>query len=306
MQGVVGTVRLPVFWFQVEPLPGQYDFSALDETVNGAAERGIRILPFVYGSPSWVSAQPAFPPLATASARRAWISFLGHLVERYGAGGSFWRGKSVKRPIRRWQIWNEPNFLLFWRPRPSPARYARLLRLSARSIRRRDPGARIVAAGVAPVEAGILPWEFLRRMYRVPGVRRSFDVAALHPYATSLRAMEYEIRHVRRAMAGGGDAATSLQLTEVGIASSGAYRNPFDRGLHGQARFLRRAYGLLRDNRRRWRLAGIDWFTWQDAPAPDPHCVFCQYAGLFDLEGAPKPAWWAFRSALAAAAKPVR
>ncbi len=39
---------------------------------------------------------------------------------------------------------------------------------------RADPGATILAAGVAPVEAGITPWAFLRRLYEVPGVRRAF------------------------------------------------------------------------------------------------------------------------------------
>ena len=300
MQGVVGEIRMPFFWAQVEPQPGRYEFSVLDEAVGDAAAHGIRVLPFVFGSPSWVGDDLSVPPLANAVTRRAWADFLRLLVNRYGPGGGFWKGRQAVEPIRRWQIWNEPNYPLFWLPKPAPRRYAALLRLSASAIRREDPGARILAAGVAPIEDGMLPWEFLRRMYRVRGVERYFDVVALHPYAGRVRTTEYEIRQVRRVMARAGDGSTPLQLSEIGVASDGAYPNSFDKGPRGQARFLRRAFGLFARNRARWRLAGVDWFAWQDG-THDPHCVFCQFSGLVDVDGRPKPAWWAFRSAVAEA-----
>jgi len=53
--------------------------------------------------------------------------------------------------------------------------------------------------------------------------------------------------------------------------------------------------------RHRWRIAGAYWFTWQDAPKPDPHCGFCQGAGLFRLDGHAKPAWAAYRRVVAGA-----
>jgi polysaccharide biosynthesis protein PslG len=298
MRGVVGTLRIPVYWFQVEPDPGRYDFSGADELVGEAAKRGVRVLPFVYGSPSWLTADAAVAPQRTVEGRRAWARFLRRLVGRYGPGGAFWRGRSSPRPIRSWQIWNEPNFLLFWRPRPSPSGYVRLLRVAARAIRDADSGARIIAAGVAPVEAGMLPWSFLAGMYRVPGAARSFDLAAVHPYSSTIAGIEYQVRRVRRAMARAGDGAKPLRVTELGVASAGLFPNPFDRGRRGQARYLRRAYRLLLE-RRRWRIAGVDWFSWQDLSGHDGHCVFCQYAGLFDVAGAPKPAWGAYRSVAA-------
>jgi polysaccharide biosynthesis protein PslG len=182
MQGVVGTLRIPFYWYEIEPRPGVYDFARLDAVVGGAADRGVAVLPFVYGSPRWATGREAVPPLR-GKARAAWQSMLRRLVRRYGPAGGFWRGRERRLPIRRWQIWNEPNFLLFWRPRPSPHDYAELLKASASAIRAADPGATVIAAGVAPVEGGISPWSFLRRLYQQPGVRRSFDVLALHPYA---------------------------------------------------------------------------------------------------------------------------
>jgi hypothetical protein len=295
MRGVVGTLRIPVEWFRIEPRPGIYDFQGLDRVVGEAADAGIRVLPFVYGSPRWLTGDPARPPLASAPARRRWTSLLRRLVRRYGPGGFFWEGRARRLPIRRWQVWNEPNYRLFWRPRPSPRGYARLLRASASVIRRLDPGARIVTAGVAPVEAGITPWSFLRRMYQVPGVARDFDVVALHPYAPHVEWVEKEIRFVRQVMVEAGDGGTALQLTELGVASGGVFPNSFDKGPLGQAEFLREAYRLILRNRHRWHIGGLDWFTWRDADVADPHCVFCEYGGLLSGEGTPKPAWDVFR-----------
>lgn len=208
MQGVVGTLRVPLYWFEIEPRPGRYDFSGVDEEVGAAADRGIRVLPFVYGSPVWLTRQPAVPPQGSARGRAAWVRFLRRLAHRYGPRGAFWRGRARRLPIRRWQIWNEPNFLLFWRPRPSPRSYARLLRIAARALHRSDRGASIVTAGLALVRSGMLPWVFLRRLYGVAGAKRSFDVVGLHPYASSLPSLEFQIFEARAAMLSADDGRT--------------------------------------------------------------------------------------------------
>lgn len=284
------TLRVPLYWFAVEPERGVYDFSGFDRTVAEATRAGVEVLPFVTGSPAWLAGDASVPPLGGSRAV-SWEGLLRRLVARYGPGGAFWVGRRSVRPIRRWQIWNEPNFRVFWHPRPSPRAYVELLRRSARVIRHGDPGAQVVAAGLAPVEGGLFPWEFLRRMYRVPGARRSFDLMAIHPYSTSLGALEYELRAMRRAMARAGDGSKPLLVTELGVASDATYPNPFDKGLRGQAGFLDRAYQLMLGHRRRWHLAGAYWFTWKDTTDSDRYCVFCEYAGLLDAQGSSKPAW---------------
>jgi hypothetical protein len=287
------TLRIPFYWFQLEPERGTYDFASLDLTLGRAAKAGVRVLPFVTGSPAWMAGDAAVPPLGGPRAK-AWGEFLRRLVSRYGLRGSFWRERSAKWPIRRWQIWNEPNFRIFWR-RPSAKAYMKLLRHSERVIHRVDPGAKVMTAGLAPVEGGLYPWEFLRRMYRQPRAKQAFDLVALHPYSTSMGALEYQLRAIRRVMAQAGDGAKPLLVTEVGVASAGRFPNPFDKGRRGQARFLGDAYELMLENRRRWRLGGAYWFTWKDGTASDPYCVFCEFAGLFDARGEPKLAWRALQ-----------
>lgn len=302
LRGSGVTVRVLVGWPSTEPEPGRFDFAATDRQIGAAAARGIRVLPVLYGTPAWLSAHTARPPLGERGLRR-WRGYLAALVRRYGPHGTFWRGRAVRRPVRYWQIWNEPNFRLFWWPRISPRGYARLLRASAGTIRARDRGAKIVAAGVAPIEGAIRPWEYLRRLYRVPGARRSFDIAALHPYATKLSIVEYEIRRTRRVMAQAGEGEQPLLLSEIGVSSHSTGGSPFDHGLRGQARFLNRLYARLLAKRQRWRIAGVYWYAWQDLGYRDRHCAFCEGAGLFTETGKAKPAWRAFRNVIGAVAK---
>jgi Beta-galactosidase len=294
MQGTVGTVRLAFDWGQVEPRRGEWDFAGLDGQISAVTRRGIRVMPVLYGTPSWLNDDPARPPTGAAQ-RAGWARFVRRAVGRYGPAGSFWKERSRPLPIHRWQVWNEPNFLLFWRPRPEPRRYAELLGDTARAIRRLDPHVTIVAAGVAPVEGGMPPARFLQELYAVRGAKRSFDVVALHPYSTSVGGIAFQVQQLRGVMAAAGDGAKPLQVTEIGVASAAAEPTPFDKGPRGQARFLRRALGLLLAERRGWRIAGADWFSLEDGAAVDPHCAFCEHAGLLHRNGTPKPAWWAFR-----------
>jgi hypothetical protein len=299
MQGSVETLRMPIFWFECEPKRGEYDFAAVDAEVGAAAARGIRVLPFVYGTPAWLGRQEKAPLSGEALAR--WKGFLRVLVARYGARGSFWKGRAHREPIRRWQIWNEPNFRLYWAPKIEPAGYAKLLHASATAIRKADPEAKIVLAGVAPVGYGMKTWVFMKRLLKVPGVRRDFDFAAVHPYSATIPELDYQLEKVRAAMVAGGAGKKPLLVTEFGVASGGAYPSAFVVGEEGQARFLRNAYERLLSMRHRWRIAGAYWYTWQDEAQADPHCGFCQGAGLLRLDGTAKPAWFVFQRVIASA-----
>lgn len=296
MRGTVETLRMPIDWFEVEAGPGEYDFGAVDSEIGAAAEAGIRVMPFVYGRPAWLGAQNRAPLGGRALA--TWKRFLGVLVGRYGPRGSFWIGRK-KLAIRRWQIWNEPNFRLFWAPKIEPAGYAKLLRASATTIRAADPEANIVLAGVAPVGAGMKTWVFMRRLLKVPGVRSDFDFAAIHPYSANVPELDYQLEKVRGAMVAGGAGRKPLIVTEVGVASWGSYPSAFVEGEDGQAAFLRDAYEQLLRMRHRWRIAGAYWFTWRDVERADPHCSFCQGAGLVRSNGTAKPAWFAYQRIVA-------
>jgi hypothetical protein len=44
--------------------------------------------------------------------------------------------------------------------------------------------------------------------------------------------------------------------------------------------------------RGQWKIGGVLWYTWRDAPAADAPCDWCVTAGLFGQTGFdPKPAY---------------
>lgn len=293
-RGDVETLRFLIRWRVVEPVKGSYEWSSIDSIVAKAAPAKVELLPFVYGSPEWIAESERHPPLDSSSHERAWKRFLGALVERYGRGGEFWSGAGRNQPIVRWQIWNEPNFALYWDPRPNPAEYARLLDISAKAIRSRDRRAKVVMAGVAPIAGDIPWWTYLRRLYRNPGVGRDFDLAALHPYSPGIGDLRIQVHLARQIMAANGDRAKPLAITEIGW-SSGSKRAPLVVGARQQASLLRRSFRLL-TRVRRWQISDVQWYAWQDALTVEPLCGFCKRAGLFDLRGTPKLAWFAYRA----------
>ena len=153
-QARVGALRMPFGWEELEPSPGTYNFTNTDRVVARAAEQGIPMRPFFFGTPPWARDCSGVPtpycdrvdPLRSASGRERWPILMRTLVERYGPKGSFWSDQSDAYsppflPITEWQIWNEPNSATFFRPKPRPKAYFQLLKASSTAIRAVDPGA---------------------------------------------------------------------------------------------------------------------------------------------------------------------
>lgn len=303
--GGVETLRTPLSWAGVQRSPrSDFDWSGFDATVAAAAKERIEVLPVLTISPHWATGNSRRMPVDSGRQRRAWGEFVGAAVERYGRRGEFWEehgpgsDEPVPRvPIRAWQIWNEENFFYFTKP-VSPGRYARLLAVSRRAIKRADPRGEVVLGGLFgdPKQgppAAMDAVDFLDRLYR-RGAKPNFDAVALHPYAANVAELRFLVEAVRATMVRHGDRLSSLYVTELGWGSD---YNPravaFEVGLRGQARELRDAYSYLLANRHRLRLRQVDWFTWKDLPGS---CAFCDSSGLFRRgeRFRPKPAWHAF------------
>ncbi len=304
--GRIGSIRWPMAWGSVQPFnDGRYIWDDFDEVVEAAARQRLRVLPFVYATPSWLSRKYTDLPVRNGRQRQVWAAFLREAVERYGPRGEFWiehsptSGDFVPRvPVRDWQVWNEANFFYFATP-ASPSRYARLLKLSYKEIKRADPGANVILSGLF-AEPGATPpramdaVDFLDRLYAVPGIKRSFDAAALHPYAESAADLQRMTEGMRDVMLDNGDRRAQLYMTEMGW---GSQNNPnlvsFEQGVGFQIREMTAAYRYLISNRHRLNLKGTYWFTWKDMA---DSCNFCDSTGLFrrGVRLKAKPAWHAF------------
>ncbi len=237
------------------------DFAPFDRLVAAATIRRLRVLPVVTTAPRWAAKYPgkfASPPDGTA----AYASFARALAARYGPGGSFWaenRSLPRHRPIRVWQLWNEPNLRTSWSDKRWPRPYVELLRAGRAAIRDVDPGARIVLAGFANYS-----WRSLAAVYRVPGARRLFDEVAIHPYTGQVGGVKTILERVRRTMRRNGDRRKPIAVTEFGWPSAKGKAKGFGIEVteRGQAARVRKALIMFGRQRRRLGISSVYWYTW--------------------------------------------
>ncbi len=296
----ITSVRMPLNWAGIVPDAADRrhpEWWWLDEQVGHAAAHGITIYFFIWGTPDWVSPRLGGEPVTSARQRREWLRFLRAAVLRYGPQGSFWReNRELPRmPVRQWEIWNEENIVTFSR-QPDPERFSRLIRISGQLLHRLDPGSTVIMGGLfgrpLQIPPNIESDVFLAGVYETPGIERYFDGVALHPYVADAGTMFGQIEDLRRVMEINGDTETPLYMTELGWGSDG-FESRWERGPRGQARELDRAFAMLSENRNRWRIGGVWWFSWTDAAGS---CQFCDSAGLLTVDREAKPSWYRFNS----------
>ena len=318
--GGIGSIRIPVVWGNIQPTAKpRYNWESLDALMSLTARSGLRVLPFVYGSPSWLTAASTTLPINSARARTAWQTFLKALVNRYGPGGEFWRARSKSInyepaipkpvPVRSWQIWNEANFFYFALP-ASPTRYAKLLTISSQAIKSVRPGAKVILSGLfakptAHGAKGMPADKFLEILYRTPGIKSRFDGIALHPYAVDTETLEEYVESFDEIATENHD-RPGLYITEMGWGSQNDFNQvAFEQGIRGQVKQLTGSYEYLLENRRRLNLKGVYWYSWKDNTEYGA-CNFCDSVGLFHAGAKfrPKPAWNAFVALSGGSARP--
>jgi hypothetical protein len=272
----VETARTAFYWSELQPAPDRLELARTDALVLAAARRGIAVLPVVLRAPDWAARTPgdlASPPRSAAD----YAAFLQALVARYGPRGSLWSEHTDvrPRPIRAWQIWNEPSLPSYWNEPDWAAGYVRLARAARAALHRADRGAVAVAAGL-PNRS----WESLRAIYRAGG-RGAFDSIAIHPYTSTPANVVRLLRYARREMRRGRDARRPLWVTELSWpASKGVIAGVpgFTTTEGGQASRLRRVVPLLAAARRALHVEIVLWYTWLSADVGSPNAF--AYSGL--------------------------
>jgi hypothetical protein len=225
-------------------------------------------------------------------------SFTARLVRRYGPGGSFWAANPEvpQLPIRAWQVWNEPNLPRYWAGKPNAKEYVKLLRATSRAIKRVDPEAEVVTAGMpdSTLRRVVPLYTYIHEMY-LAGASEWFDTMAINAYAEHTPRLLRNLRKVRMLMTMHRDAA-GIWITELGWGTGGpTYR--FRTTKQGQAHHLRQSFGALERERKRLGIRGVVHYMWQDAPPfMDNPDFWGLHTGLLDIDGREKPAFAVFRS----------
>jgi len=254
-------------WRDIEIEDDVYDWAQADLFVENALDRKLFILARIDRQPGWAQTNPEgelidnAPPADYAQ----FEEFCYQIASRY------------RNQIRAYQVWNEPNLAREWGGQPpDPEAYTRLLAHCYNGIKRGDPAAIVISAGLAPTGTGLpvaMPDdEYLRRMYEA-GAADYFDMLGVNapgykaaPWLSPEEVAEApdlggqrwaSFRHVediRRIMVETGEAHKQIAILEMGWTLDPI--NPdyawFAVDEETQAEYLRAAYQWAHDHWRPW------------------------------------------------------
>ena len=129
-------VKQQVRWDEIEGVRGAYAWKCIDDVVDQAHARGLKVLLSVTTAPRWAktwTAGEAGPPDADLFA-----GFVTNMVKRYS-------GK-----VHAIEIFNEPNLAVEWGDNLNPGYYVQMLIAASQAIKRVDSRIMVISAGLAP------------------------------------------------------------------------------------------------------------------------------------------------------------
>jgi hypothetical protein len=304
----VGVIRTIINWSSVDQTSadGDNNWTGMDGLVLQAAQAGIEVQPFIFGTPSWVAQGldgyncsgekcVTFAP-KSPEALAAFQKFVGEAVARYGPGGVFWaeHPEVTALPITDWQAWNEMNSKTFFAPKPSAKGYVKLLKAFSVGAKAQDPGANVILGGMAQLAGSrkAIPGdEFLADIYDVKGSSKLFDGVAAHPYGGSVKKIAASTELFTDVIKKAHDKKVGLWVTEIGAGSKNG-GNSLNKGKKGQAKLLTDAYKYFAKVRNKFNVQAVDWFSWQDSTVSI--CAWCPSSGLITTSGQAKPSLKSF------------
>jgi hypothetical protein len=156
-------IRMDLTWEAIERKKGLYEFekAGYDALTEGCHKRSIRILYILDYSNRLYESERS---IRTEEGRRAFAAFAEAAAIRYAGKGILW------------EIWNEPNIKLFWRPQPSVDDYCMLVKAAANSIKNADKSGLVVAPATSTI-----PFKWLEDCFK-KGLLNLIDVLSVHPY----------------------------------------------------------------------------------------------------------------------------
>jgi hypothetical protein len=270
-----------------DPNDPAYNWAAYDPIVDAAAERGVRVLMTVWGTPAW-AADPAVPKstrFADYTRRPAKAGDYGNFAHALAA-------RYTPRGVRDWEIWNEPNIPMFLRPQfrkqgkkwvpASPATYSALAKSFYANVKMIDKGSRIAGLVTAPAgdqcpsscptgpNGRVTPSAFLAAIAK-PGLRPPMNVVSHHPYPiTTPRNTNfpgssyidlYNIDRFQREIDRTYLRGKKIWLTEFGFSTTKVAEYSLAVSEAQQAQYLQDAYRRVRPNK---RIGMFVWYFLQD------------------------------------------
>jgi hypothetical protein len=228
--------RVDVFWSQAEPSPprgGVHTYSgagpehgyldALDARYAAMLARGLKPLLILHSAPLW--AQPRTLGAVPACARECW-QFAAPAETAAGDWAAFAAFVAGRYPQAAFEIWNEPNLAIFFKPRPDPGRYLRLYTEAYAAIKAVRPDAEVVTGGLASPSAtgpyAISGRDFLDALYAgglrtaAPDFRLGMHIYPGGSYLGANSGYAGQWNYVADELEANGDSAREVWVTETG------------------------------------------------------------------------------------------
>jgi hypothetical protein len=254
-------LRFDFYWAGIEPRRGTFDWAATDRIVSAARSRGLRVLGVLAYSPDWArppGTDDHYPPSNPAD----YANFAAATARHYAPRG-----------VHDWEIWNEQNMAMFWKPQPSPSGYVALLSAAYPAIKAADASATVVSGGLSPAPdaadgSAIAPVTFLQGVYSAGGGGK-FDAVGHHPSNYPYMPMRPEPSNYNYNAFGGvtpvlyqtmqahGDGTKKIWATEMGAPTPYNGMTP-----DYLAAYIREAYSAWAN----WSFTGpLIWYAYRDS-----------------------------------------
>lgn len=268
-------------WDVLEPQAGRYRWQTLDERVDLLRKQGLDIVFILPISAVWNSSADAAAPVVRARVGRTHFPArdLQALENLSYALSARYRGR-----IQFWEVWNEPDFEDFWKGRPDPEEYFRVLAAASRGLRRGNPECSILIGGLArPSQTG-----FLDAVLKQGG-GRLFDIMNIHLYPQAVRDRSRTVADVSRRLRARGT-PKPVWITE--ISTTPEYFASADR----EAEEARKADFLVKEYAQAFA-AGAERIIWHSLRAcgRDTGLNRDFDFGLMKADYTPLPAYAAYR-----------
>jgi len=252
-----------------------FEWSEPDLVIDKINTSGLGIIARLDNQPDWARRDKIFPASGPPDKLEDWKDFVQEFAQRY-------KGK-----IQIYEIWNEPNISREWgNQKPDAKAYVDMLKISYEEIKKIDPNAIVVSAGLSPTtemsDRAISDTQFLKDMY-ANGAKSYFDMLGIHapgfkaspdmdpgavardpqlsnpgdPSSETAK-RSYSFRHaedMRKIMEENGDAAKQVAVMEMGWTTDNRANSPY--AWHAvtaeqQGEYLVKAMQYARQNWAQW------------------------------------------------------
>lgn len=275
-------IRLQLDWPSIQPTSATgWNWSHTDRVVDAANARGLKVLFLATYAPAWARPAGSTSLHTPPTNPDHFATFVREAAKRYAPKG-----------VHHYEIWNEPNLGVVYRPKADPGGYTTLLKKAYSAIKAVDAQSLVMVGGLSPAADNATDLSmatFITQIYAA-GAKGSFDAIAIHPYSfpwAPTYAAEWNTFYMAPAlhaiMAANGDVGLQIWATEIGFPTGTSTKAVSEAG---QADMLEAAV-VAWD---RYSFGGpLFWFSLVD-PGNDP-ADFYQNWGLLRLDRTEKLAY---------------